>query len=122
MKKVLFLMAGSVIVLNLLVLSTFLSGDLKASPPIGPGGNCDCSWYNPSPLGGGTQSTMGGGDYPYGCYPQYGYVDCFYDPGPMGYPQWIPEPFMECIDGLDEDYCNCSWEFNNCGTSNFDSD
>jgi len=104
MRKKYSLISLSFLLVNLLVLTTFFGSDLLARSAKPESPTCDCSeWYG------------GAGD---GCIQNYSYVYCYYPEGPFGYPQWIWEPYMECVEGDPLDYCDCDWEFNECEESN----
>jgi hypothetical protein len=123
MKRFGFVITVAVTVINLLVISTFLDGNLKAFSPGDPEEvDCDCSSIIQPPDGpdGGSMIMGFGGPGGWGCATDYGQKDCFYDPGPWGWPQWIPDDYMVCIDGTDNDICECHWEFDDCGTAIFD--
>ncbi len=104
MKRKYVLISLSFMVVNFLVLTTFFGSELIAGSAKPESSECDCSAF-PQPLG-------------YGCIPYHDWVWCFYPEGPFGYPQWIWEPYMECVVGELEEYCNCDWEFNECEESN----
>ena len=104
MKRKYLLVSLCFTLVNLLVLATLFGSEVKAYSAQPESLQCDCSvWY----IGAGEE-----------CVPDIGSVLCFYPEGPNGYPEWIWEYYMECVEGATEDYCDCDWEFNYCEESN----
>jgi len=104
MKRKYLLVSICFALVNLLVLATLFGSEMKAYSAKPEESHCDCSvWYN---------------EAGYGCDTELGSVWCFYPEGPFGYPMWILESYMKCVEGTQEDFCYCHWEFNYCEESN----